>query len=85
MRRLPQLILILLVPFVLTNCALFGKSDRSAEPAQPQTTAGGTPKVVLAETTFDFGKIAEDQDYTHEFVVKNGGTGVLQIRELIPD
>jgi hypothetical protein len=85
MRRLPQWILILLVPIVLANCALFGKSDRPAEPVQPQVTTGGTPKVVLTETTFDFGNIAEDKDYIHVFTVKNGGTGVLVITQVVPD
>jgi hypothetical protein len=85
MKRLPRLFLILLFPLILANCALFGKTDRSAEPAQPQATTGGTPKVVVTETTYDFGVITEDKDYMHEFVVKNEGTGTLQIREVVPD
>jgi hypothetical protein len=70
---------------MLANCALFGKSEKRAEPIQPRVEPGGAPKVVLNETTFDFGKITEDKDYIHEFVVKNGGTGVLRIHEIVPD
>ncbi|MHC1745123.1 MAG: hypothetical protein AB9873_19130 [Syntrophobacteraceae bacterium] len=85
MRRQSQLCLILLLPLVLANCALFGKSSTPAETARPEATTGGTPKVVLTETTYDFGKITEEKDYIHEFVVKNEGTGVLQIKEVVPD
>jgi hypothetical protein len=79
------LFLVLLLPLILANCALFGKTEPSAESLEPQATTGGTPKVVLPETTHDFGAIAEDQDYVHEFVVKNEGTGTLRIREIVPD
>lgn len=85
MRRLSQICLILLLPLFLVNCALFGKSDKPAETAKPEVTTGGTPKVALTETTHDFGKITEDKDYIHEFIVRNEGTGVLQIKEIVPD
>ena len=84
MRRPSQLCLILLLPLVLASCALFGKSKDPAEVAKPEATSGGTPKVVVPETTFDFGIFTEDKEYIHEFVVKNEGTGTLKIIEASP-
>ncbi len=84
MKRLPRLCLLLIVPLILANCALFGKKEPAAD-LEPLASTGAPPKVVLPETTYDFGVIAEEKDYVHEFVVKNEGTGVLKIREVVPD
>lgn len=85
MRRVSQWVFILLFPMVVGGCALFGKTDKPEEPLQPEVASGVAPKVVLPQTTFDFGQITEDKDYSHEFVVKNEGMGVLKIREVVPD
>ncbi len=84
MRRPSPLCLILLLPLVLASCALFGKSNDTAETAKLEATSGGTPKVVLPETTFDFGVFTEDKEYIHDFVIKNEGTGTLRILQAAP-
>jgi hypothetical protein len=55
-------------------------------PTQEITTAqtNGTPEVELSETTFDFGLVGGGNDYLHVFKIRNTGTGVLQIRKILP-
>ncbi|MGA2735202.1 MAG: hypothetical protein ABSG35_21720 [Syntrophobacteraceae bacterium] len=48
------------------------------------TQANGTPTVELSETTFDFGVVREGSDYVHDFKIRNTGTGVLEIRKILP-
>jgi len=52
------------------------------ESAASQTN--GTPTVGLSETTFDFGLVSEGNDYLHAFKIRNTGTGVLEIRKILP-
>lgn len=47
-------------------------------------TAQGTPTVEVVETSFDFGELKEDEDYVHDFKVKNTGNGVLEIKKVLP-
>jgi hypothetical protein len=47
--------------------------------------ADGSPKVVLPETTHDFGEVYEDRHLEHTFVIKNTGPGTLEILEVDPD
>jgi len=51
--------------------------------AQPSGTTG-TPAVQLSETIFDFGLVSEGNDYVHAFKIRNTGTGVLEIRKILP-
>ncbi|MGQ9688962.1 MAG: DUF1573 domain-containing protein [Desulfobaccales bacterium] len=51
-------------------------------------TAGPTaaaPRVEAPETTFDFGKVYEDKELVHTFIIKNTGDEPLRIRALDPD
>ena len=52
------------------------------EVAAAQTN--GTPVVEVPETVFDFGVVSEGKDYIHTFKIKNTGTGVLEIRKIMP-
>jgi hypothetical protein len=44
----------------------------------------GTPRIEIPETFFDFGELNDGDDYVHSFTVRNLGTGVLQIEEVLP-
>jgi hypothetical protein len=57
-----------------------------AQPAQPPQASGtnGTPAVQLSETSFDFGVVSEGNDYLHAFKIRNTGTGVLEIKKIVP-
>ena len=43
------------------------------------------PKAQVPETTFDFGKIFEDRELTHTFVIKNIGDALLEIKNIDSD
>ncbi len=51
--------------------------------AQPSGTTG-TPAVQLSETAFDFGVVGEGSVYVHAFKIRNTGTGVLEIKKIVP-
>jgi hypothetical protein len=53
--------------------------------AYPTVADAGTPQASIGQTTFDFGKIFENQPLTHTFVVKNTGTAPLVIEYVDPD
>jgi hypothetical protein len=44
----------------------------------------GTPAVEVPESYFDFGKVDEGTNYAHSFVIRNKGTGVLEIKKVVP-
>jgi len=49
--------------------------------AGPKT---GTPRIEIPETFFDFGELKDGYDYVHAFTVRNLGTGVLEIEDVLP-
>ena len=49
------------------------------------STAEGLPAAEVPEKEFDFGVMAEDNSYVHEFKIVNKGTGVLEIQGVVPD
>jgi hypothetical protein len=51
----------------------------------PLPAAGAAPRATFGETSFDFGKIFEDQALTHTFVIKNTGAEPLNIEDVDPD
>jgi hypothetical protein len=53
--------------------------------AFPTAAAAGTPRASIAQTTFDFGKIFENQPMIHTFVIKNTGTAPLIIEDVDPE
>jgi len=57
-------------------------SGTPQEDATAQTAAA--PAVEVPETVFDFGKVSWGNDYVHAFKVRNTGTGVLEIRKIMP-
>ncbi len=74
--------------FFLVPLGCAHTSDNSAGiPKQQEIAAAqtnGTPAVELSETIFDFGLVSEGNDYVHAFKIRNTGTGVLEIRKVVP-
>jgi len=48
------------------------------------TQTAGQPEAEVSETFFDFGKVSDGNTYIHAFKIRNTGTGVLEIRKIIP-
>ena len=72
-----------LVPF---GCA-HTPDNSGVMPAHQEVAAeqtNGAPAVEVPETVFDFGVVHEGNDYVHAFTIKNTGTGVLEIRKIMP-
>ena len=67
------LVVFSVIAAVLSGCG--SGNDRSA--AQPEMDTGG--RLQIAETGFDFGSVPVNQQVEHEFVVRNVGTGVLNL------
>ena len=59
-------------------------AQETAPPASTQVAATqGTPAAEVPEKEFDFGAMAEDGMYVHEFKILNKGTGALEIKEVM--
>jgi len=57
------------------------KEDVAAgEPA----VEGGVPKIMVPEPVFDFGTMQDTETLVHDFVLRNAGTGVLEIKNIRP-
>ena len=72
---------------VSLGCAYRGEA--AEEPGQKDTAAAsaaepGTPLLIVPESTFDFGEVREEKEYVHAFIIKNVGTGVLEIKKVVP-
>ncbi len=67
-----------------------GKAPRkvatTTKPVKPEVAAKavGAPKLVIESLEHDFGKIKEGRLTSYNFLVKNEGTGVLQIENVAP-
>jgi hypothetical protein len=74
-------LLLLAATIFLVQCSYFReKPSTEVEPVQ----TGGTPVVEFTETSHDMGQVAAGGEYSHEFVVRNRGTGILQIKKVLP-
>lgn len=49
------------------------------------TAAQAAPRVVVSETSKDFGKVFEDKALGHTFVIKNEGDAPLKVEDVDPD
>jgi hypothetical protein len=56
------------------KCGDEGAKDAGAKPAET-----GAPKIVAAESVFDFGKVKQGDEVTHVFKIRNAGTAELKI------
>jgi hypothetical protein len=75
--RQPHWVAKLCAGLLLTAAAIFW--------GWPTPAAAGTPQADIAPTTFNFGKIFENQPLIHTFVVKNTGTAPLVIEDVDPE
>ena len=46
--------------------------------------ASQTSNIFFAETNYNFGELSETTPFSHDFIVKNGGTTTLNIRDVQP-
>jgi len=74
-----------LVFMVASGCA--NTPGNAKEAAKPDTALAsavttGTPALEVPEWYFDFGEVKEGTDYLHTFVIRNKGTGVLEIKKV---
>jgi len=71
------------IPLVYANTpeAAQDKARQEIALAGPET---GTPRIEIPETFFDFGDVKDGDDYVHPFTVRNLGTGVLEIEDVLP-
>lgn len=65
-------------------------SEDATEAAKPHTGPAsvvintGAPALVVPEYYYNFGEVEEGAEYLHAFVIKNKGTGVLEIKKVQP-
>ncbi len=81
------LINLIVLLFAASGCAHTSESAKTAakpDAAPASTVAVGSPALEVPESYFNFGEVKEGTDYTHAFVIKNNGTGVLEIRKVQP-
>jgi hypothetical protein len=58
-------------------------AQQPAKATAPQASTQGVPAAEIPEREFNFGVMAEDGSYAHEFRILNKGTGVLEIKEVM--
>lgn len=72
---------------VTSGCAHTPASVKEAfkpDTVPASAAATGTPALEVPEWHFDFGEVKEGTEYLHAFVIRNKGTGVLEIRKVQP-
>jgi hypothetical protein len=74
---------IFLVPLDCAHTRETGKEIPKPEIALAAVSTG-PPAVEVPETFFDFGEVVDGNDYVHAFVIRNTGTGVLEIKKVLP-
>lgn len=64
---------------VLIVCFGIGSFLPVAVLAGPETSS-----ILIAETNYDFGQLSEMEPMSHDFIVKNSGKTILNIRDVRP-
>jgi len=64
---------------VLIGCFGIGSVLTVAVLAGPETSS-----IIIAETNYNFGQLSEMEPLTHDFIVKNSGKAILNIRDVRP-
>ena len=60
-------------------------SDEVSRPdAAASESIAGIPILAVPQAEFNFGEVSEGKEYVHDFVIMNGGRGVLEIKKVIP-
>ncbi len=79
-----NLILLFMVASVCAHTPAIAKEAEKPDTAVASDVTTGTPVLEVPEWYFDFGQVKEWTDYTHAFVIRNKGTGVLEIKKVQP-
>ncbi|MHC1729582.1 MAG: hypothetical protein AB9866_26865 [Syntrophobacteraceae bacterium] len=83
-RLIINLILLLMVAAGCAHASQNAKETAKPDTALVSTGATGTPAVEVPEWYFDFGEVQEGTAYLHTFIIRNRGTGVLEIKKVQP-
>ena len=75
--RVP-LVSVVVCLFALTYGHIVSAADAQTEPV----VEGGTPKLVVPEPIYDFGTRRDSETVSHDFVLRNEGTGILNIENV---
>ncbi len=70
--------------FALPAMAQKSKPSKGKVLRKVAVKAVGSPKLVMESLEHDFGKIKEGRPTSYSFLVKNQGTGALQIENVAP-
>jgi hypothetical protein len=65
----------------LAGCA---GSSKPASKVEPSIAGVGAPSVVLTETHYQIKDTSRDVEITHDFKIRNAGSGVLEIIKVSP-
>ncbi len=79
-----KLILLLMVALGCAHTPAIAKEAEKPETAVAADVTTGTPALDVPEWYFDFGEVKEWNDYTHAFAIRNRGTGILEIKKVLP-
>jgi hypothetical protein len=79
-----NLILLILVAWGCAHLPEIANEATKPATAYASEVMIGTPALEVPEWYFDFGEVEEGTDYLHAFVIRNRGTGVLEIRKVQP-
>jgi hypothetical protein len=91
MQRSVRLLFLIIISCVAFGCA--HKAGPQVTASQPQgqgapagpAVSGGVPSMELPEVSYDFGNVKDTEgEVVHEFKIKNVGTGVLEIKKVLP-
>ena len=75
------------VSFVVVLCGYLAGCAGSTGPAttgEPSLARAGTPSVVLPQTHFRIQDVSGDAEITHDFAIRNAGSGILEITKITP-
>ena len=79
-----NLILTLLMASGCAHSPEIAKEAAKPDTVVAEAVTAGTPALEVPEWYFDFGEVKEGIDYLHAFVIRNKGTGVLEIKKVQP-
>ena len=83
-RLIVNLALLLMVAFGCAHTPETAKKAAKQGTAVAAAATTGKAAVEVPEAFYDFGKVNEGTDYVHSFVIRNKGTGVLEIKKVVP-
>lgn len=71
--------ILIVLPALSAGCSGQQQTTQQQTAAANATTGGSTGKLQLPEAYFDFGSVPVGQMVIHEFVIRNSGTGTLNL------